>query len=138
MILMEDFESRIETQYKQAETRGTGDPKVRKDDKQWIASLNRAFKNMKNGVEAVRRQYTHFFEPQLNKVFFDKETQVYDVQSYDDHMSDAHELARIIMKYFGKSYLSLANAQAIEGFIDSLQGDDVLETSDYKRYNLRR
>lgn len=138
MLLLEDFEGRVEVEYHRAETRGTGDPKVRKNDKQWISSLKRAYKNMKVGIEGVIRQYTHFFEPQLNKVFFDKETKVYDAQSYDDHMSDSHELARIILKYFDKSYLSLANAQAIELFIESLQGDDILEASDYKRYNLRR
>lgn len=138
MLLLEDFEGRVEVEYQRAETRGTGDPKVRKNDKQWISSLKRAYKNMKVGIEGVIRQYTHFFEPQLNKVFFDKETKVYDAQSYDDHMSDSHELARIILKYFDKSYLSLANAQAIESFIESLQGDDILEASDYKRYNLRR
>ena len=138
MLYLEDFESRVETAYKEADAKGTGDPKVRKNDRQWIGSLKRAFKNMLNGVEGVRRQYTHFFEPQLNKVFFDKETKVYDAQSYDDHMSDAHELARIMMKYFDKSYLSFENAQSIEGYIDSLEGTGVIETSDYKRYNLRR
>lgn len=138
MLLMEDFESRIEGQYKVAETRGTGDPKVRKNDRQWVAMLKRAYKNMIQHIEGLRRQYTHFFEPQLNKVFFDKETRVYDAASYDDHMSDAHELARIIIKYFEKSYLSFDNANAIERFIESLSGIGVMEESDYKRYNLRR
>ena len=74
----------------------------------------------------------------LNKVFFDKESKVYDAQSYDDHMSDANELARVMMKYFDKAYLSFDNADAIEKFIDSLEGVGVMEEADYKRYNLRR
>ena len=138
MLLMEDFEQRVEEQYRTAETRGTGDPRARKNDRQWLATLKVSYKNMLKHIEGLRRQYTHFFEPQLNKVFFDKETKVYDAISYDDHMSDAHELTRIIMKYLDKSYLSFENATAIEGYIDSLSGTGVMEESDYKRYNLRR
>lgn len=138
MLFLEDFESRVEAQYQAAEAKGTGDPRVRKNDRQWIGTLTRAYKNIRKDIESIRRQYTHFFEPQINKVFFDKETNIYDVQSYDDHMSDAHELARIMMKYFDKSYLSFDNANTIEGVIDSLQGTGVMEESDYKRYNLRR
>lgn len=138
MLFMEDFEQRIEAEYKRAEARGTGDPKVRKSDRQWIANLARAYKAIKKDLEGARRQYTHYFEPMLNKVFFDKESKVYDAQSYDDHMSDANELARVMMKYFDKAYLSFDNADAIEKHIDSLEGVGVMEEADYKRYNLRR
>lgn len=138
MLFMEDFEQRIESEYKRAEARGTGDPKVRKSDRQWIANLTRAYKAIKKDLEGARRQYTHFFEPMLNKVFFDKESKVYDAQSYDDHMSDANELARVMMKYFDKAYLSFDNADAIEKYIDSLEGVGVMVDEDYKRYNLRR
>lgn len=138
MLFMEDFEQRIEAEYKRAEARGTGDPKVRKGDRQWIANLTRAYKAIKKDLEGARRQYTHFFEPMLNKVFFDKESKVYDAQSYDDHMSDANELARVMMKYFDKAYLSFDNADAIEKYIDSLEGVGVMVDEDYKRYNLRR
>lgn len=138
MLFMEDFEQRIEAEYKRAEARGTGDPKVRKSDRQWIANLTRAYKAIKKDLEGARRQYTHFFEPMLNKVFFDNESKVYDAQSYDDHMSDANELARVMMKYFDKAYLSFDNADAIEKYIDSLEGVGVMVDEDYKRYNLRR
>ena len=138
MLFMEDFEQRIEAEYKRAEARGTGDPKVRKSDRQWIANLARAYKAIKKDLEGARRQYTHYFEPMLNKVFFDKESKVYDAQSYDDHMSDANELARVMMKYFDKAYLSFDNADAIEKYIDSLDGVGVMVDEDYKRYNLRR
>ena len=138
MLFMEDFEQRIEAEYKRAEARGTGDPKVRKSDRQWIVNLTRAYKAIKKDLEGARRQYTHYFEPMLNKVFFDKESKVYDAQSYDDHMSDANELARVMMKYFDKAYLSFDNADAIEKYIDSLDGVGVMVDEDYKRYNLRR
>ena len=138
MLFLEDFESRVEKEYKRAEMRGTGDPKVRKSDRVWIANLSRAYKAMKKDMEGVRRQYTHFIEPQLNKVFLDKESNTYDVVSYDDHMSDANELARIILKYFDKTYHSLENAKVIEDCIDSVSGSGVMEESDYKRYNFRR
>ena len=138
MLYLEDFEARVEKEYRRAEARGTGDPRVRKNDRAWIALLSRAFKQMKKDSESMRRQYTHFVEPQLNKVFMDKETGVYDVQSYDDHQQDAHELARIMMKYFDKSYLNFENAQSIESHIDSLEGVGVMMEEDYKRYNLKR
>lgn len=138
MLFLEDFESRVEKEYKRAEARGTGDPRVRKNDRAWISTMSRAYKQMKRDAESIRRQYTHFIEPQLNKVFFDKETSTYDAMSYDDHQQDAHELARIMMKYFDKSYLSWENAKEIEDKIDSLPGTGVMEENDYKRYNLRR
>ena len=138
MLFLEDFESRVEKEYKRAEARGTGDPRVRKNDRAWIATMSRAYKQMKKDTESIRRQYTHFIEPQLNKVFFDKETSTYDAMSYDDHQQDAHELARIMMKYFDKSYLSWENANAIENYIDSLSGTGVMESRDYVRYNLKR
>lgn len=138
MLYLEDFEARVEKEYKRAEARGTGDPRVRKNDRAWIAILSRALKQIKKQAEAIRRQYTHFVEPQLNKVFMDKETGTYDVQSYDDHLSDANELARVMMKYFDKSYTSLANAQSIENYIDSMEGAGVMAEDDYKRYNLKR
>ena len=53
-------------------------------------------------------------------------------------MSDANELARVMMKYFDKAYLSFDNADAIEKYIDSLEGVGVMVDEDYKRYNLRR
>ena len=100
--------------------------------------MSRAYKQMKKGCRVIRRQYTHFIEPQLNKVFMDKETSTYDVASYDDHQQDAHELARIMMKYFDKSYMSWDNAMSIEAHIDSLEGCGVMESKDYTRYNLKR
>lgn len=138
MLFLEDLESRVEKEYKRAEMSGTGDSRVQKKDRAWISSLSRAYKAMKKGIEGVRRQYTHFIEPQLNKVFLDKESNVYDVVSYDDHMSDANELARILLKYFDKAYLSFANAESIEKHIDGLVGCGVMDEADYKRYNLRR
>lgn len=138
MLFMEDFESRVEKEYKRAEMRGTGDAKVRKADKAWISTISRSFKAIKKDLESIRRQYTHFFEPLLNKVFLDKETGEYDAQQYDDHQQDAHELARVMMKYFDKSYLSYENADKIESFIDSIEGCGVMEAEDYKRYYLRR
>ena len=138
MLFLEDFESRVEKEYRRAEMRGTGDARVRKNDRARISTMSRAYKQMKRDAESIRRQYTHFIEPQLNKVFFDKATSTYDAMSYDDHQQDAHELARIMMKYFDKSYLSWENANEIEEKIDSLPGTGVMEEADYKRYNLRR
>lgn len=138
MLFMEDFESRLTKEYRRAELKGTGDPKVRKADKAWISTVSRAFKAIKKDLESARRQYTHFFEPLLNKVFMDKETGTYDTQQYDDHQQDAHELARIMMKYFDKSYQSYENADKIESFIDNIEGVGVMEQDDYKRYYLKR
>ena len=138
MIYLEDFESRVEKEYQRAEMRGRGDAKVRKNDRAWISTMTRAIKEMRRNIEGARRQYTHFIEPQLNKVFMDKDTNSYDAQSYDDHMQDANELARIMMKYFDKSYLSFDNANAIEEFIDNMDGTGVMEKEDYKRYYLKR
>ena len=138
MLFLEDFSQRVEKEYKRAEQKGTGDPKVRKNDRDWISRLKLSYKQMNNHLSGIQKQYTHYFEPQLNKVFMDKETKEYDVQSYDDHMSDAYELARLGMIYFEKAYLSKPNADAVFILLDSMKGAGVMEQSDYARYNLNR
>ena len=138
MLFLEDFSQRVEKEYKRAEQKGTGDPKVRKNDRDWISRLKLSYKQINNHLSGIQKQYTHYFEPQLNKVFMDKETKEYDVQSYDDHMSDAYELARLGMIYFEKAYLSKPNADAVFILLDSMKGVGVMEQSDYARYNLNR
>ena len=51
MLYLEDFSSRIETEYKRAEAKGTGDPKVRASDRRWIAEMKRANKAMTKHLE---------------------------------------------------------------------------------------
>lgn len=138
MLFLEDFASRVEKEYQRAEMKGTGDARVRKNDRQWISTLKRAYKNMLQGMEGVRRQYTHFIEPQLNKVFFDKDTKVYNAEQYDDHLSDANELARLSLLYFDKAFQSYDNVEKVFGFLNTLEGGGVMEKEDYKRYELRR
>lgn len=138
MLFLEDFASRVEKEYKRAERKGVGDAKVRKNDRQWIGQLSRAYKNMLNGMEGVRRQYNHYVEPQLNKVFMDKETNTYDAKSYDDHLSDANELARLSLLYFDKAYLNAKNAEDVFALLNSQEGSGVMEDEDFNHYDLRR
>ena len=56
MLFLEDFEARVEKEYKRAEARGTGDPRVRKNARAWIGTMSRAYKQMKKDAEPIRRQ----------------------------------------------------------------------------------
>lgn len=138
MLFLEDFTARMEKEYRRAERNGTGDPRCRKRDREWTSQLSQAIKRMKQGMEVAQKQYTHFVEPQLNKVFMDKETKEYDVISYDDHMSDAYELARLTMMYFDKAFDNKENADGVFQLLESLQGCGVMEEGDFKRYDFRR
>ena len=57
MLFLEDFAQRVEREYKMAEMKGTGDPRVRKADRNWIANLKKANKAMLNNIEGARKQY---------------------------------------------------------------------------------
>jgi hypothetical protein len=138
MLFLEDFANRVETEYKRAEARGTGDPKVRKADRQWIANLKRANKEMSRCIEGARRQYNHYIMPIFNKVFFDKESNKYDVEMYDDHQSDAMELAHLVLRNFDVAYLNKDNADAVIDLMKKMDSCGVMDDRDFNHYNFRR
>lgn len=138
MLFLEDFSSRVEKEYRKAEQKGIGDAKSRRNDREWISKLSRSYKQMHNLIEGARRQYSHFIEPQLNKVFMDKETGTYDAASYDDHMSDAFEIAKLVFMYFDKAYNNAQNAEAVFNLLSTLQGCGVMEEKDFKKYDFKR
>jgi hypothetical protein len=138
LLFLEDFSTRIEKEYKRAEAKRMGDPRCRKNDREWIGKMTRSMKQMNNLIEGVRRQYTHYIEPQLNRVFMDKESGSYDAVSYDDHLSDVYEISKLTLMYFDKAYESKENADAVFNLLESLHGCEVMESADYKRYNFVR
>lgn len=138
MLFLEDFSSRVEKEYKKADMTGGGDARVRKADRNWIMSLKKANKEMTRCIDGARRQYNHFVMPILNKVFFDKERKEYDVEMYDDHQSDAMELAHLVLKYFDVAYLNKSNSDAVIGLMRSMKSCGVMEESDFNHYNFRR
>ena len=138
MLFLEDFANRVETEYKRAEMRGTGNPKVRQNDRNWIGNLKRANKAMSNNIEGARRQYQHFVMPILNKVFYDKDTNKYDVEMFDDYLSDATELAHLVLRYFDVAFMNEANAQKVIGLMKTMDSCGVMEEKDFNHYNFRR
>ena len=76
--------------------------------------------------------------PILNKVFYDKETNQYDVERFDDHQSDATELAHLVLRYFDVAFLNEANAQKVIGLMKTMDSCGVMEEKDFNHYNFRR
>ena len=138
MLFLEDFAQRVEKEYKIAELKGTGDPRVRKADRTWIGNLKKANKAMINNIEGARRQFQHYVMPIYNKVFYDKEVKQYDVEMYDDHQSDCSELAHLILRYFDVAFLNKSNADAVIELMKSMKSCGVMEESDFNHYNFRR
>lgn len=138
MLFLEDFANRVEKEYRIAELKGTADPRIVKADRAWIANLMKANKAMCNNIEGVRKQYQHYVMPIFNKVFFDKEVNKYDVESYDDHQSDCNELAHLVLRYFDVAFLNKSNADAVIELMKSMKSCGVMEDSDFNHYNFRR
>lgn len=138
MLYLEDFSSRIETEYKRAEAKGTGDPKVRASDRRWISEMKRANKAMTKHLEGARKQFQHYVMPTLNKVFYDKETKEYDIQSYDDHQQDSHELAKLMLMYFEVAFNNKKNSDKIFTIMEKMESIGVLEEKDINKYNFNR
>lgn len=138
ILFLEDFNRRVESEYKRAEARGIGDERVRKADRLWIGEYKRASKAMKNHLDGVQKQYNHFIMPLLNKVFYDKEQQKYDCEMYDDHMSDSFELAHMVLRYFDVAFNNTRNAEALLNIMKEMKGSGVLEEKDYQHYNFIR
>ena len=138
MLFLEDFARRVEKEYKVAELKGTGDPRVRKADRSWIGNLKKANKAMINNIDGARKQFQHFVMPIYNKLFYDKETKQYDVKMYDDHLSDCNELAHLVLRYFDVAFLNKSNADAVIELMKSMKSCGVMEESDFNHYNFRR
>lgn len=138
MLFLEDFADRVEKEYKMAEFKGTGDPRVRKADRQWIANLKKANKAMINNIDGARKQYQHYVMPIYNKVFFDRDVRKYDVEMFDDHQSDCCELAHLVLRYFDVAFLNKSNADSIIELMRSMKSCGVMEESDFNHYNFRR
>lgn len=135
-ILMDDFVERVENEYRRAEMRGVGDARVRRADRTWMATTKRAYKAIKAHAEGAGKQYQHYIMPMFNKVF--QENGVYDVEAYDDHLSDVFEMAEVLMRYHNAAFLNLENAQKIMDTIKGMQGCDVFTEDDLKRYQFKR
>ena len=138
MLFLEDFAQRVEKEYKIAELKGTGDPRVRKADRTWIGNLKKANKAMINNIDGARKQFQHYVMPIYNKVFYDKEVKQYDVEMYDDHQSDCTELAHLVLRYFDVAFLNKSNADAVIELMKSMKSCGVMEESDFNHYNFRR
>lgn len=138
MLFLEDFADRVEKEYKMAEFKGTGDPRVRKADRNWIANLKKANKAMINNIDGARKQYQHYVMPIYNKVFFDRDVRKYDVEMFDDHQSDCCELAHLVLRYFDVAFLNKSNADSIIELMRSMKSCGVMEESDFNHYNFRR
>lgn len=135
-ILFEDFVSRVEAEYKRAEMRGLGDPNVRKADRAWMATTKRAFKAIKQHAEGAAKQYQHYIMPLFNKVFNDNGR--YDVEAYDDHLSDVFEMAEVLMRYHNAAFLNLKNAEKVMTLLQEMEGSDVFTEEDLKKYQFKR
>ena len=138
MLFFEDFSGRVEREYKIAEQRGLGDARVRKTDRAWMASLKKGIKAMKAHMDGMQKQYNHFVQPIYDKVFYDKGNGKYDVELYDDHQSDATELAHLVLRYFDVAYLNGGNAQKVIELMRTMDSCGVLEDKDFNHYNFRR
>ena len=138
MLFLEDFAQRVEKEYKIADMKGTGDPRVRKADRTWIGNLKKANKAMINNIDGARKQFQHYVMPIYNKVFYDKEVKQYDVEMYDDHQSDCTELAHLVLRYFDVAFLNKSNADAVIELMKSMKSCGVMEESDFNHYNFRR
>ena len=138
MLFLEDFNRRVEAEYKRAEAKGIGDERVRKADRLWIGNYKKASKAMKNHLDGVQKQYNHFIMPLLNKVFYNKDKQEYDCEMYDDHMSDAFELAQMVLRYFDVAFNNTRNADALLNIMKEMESSGVLEETDYNHYKFIR
>lgn len=138
MLFLEDFNRRVEAEYQRAEAKGIGDGRVRKADRLWIGNYKKASKAMKNHLDGVQKQYNHFIMPLLNKVFYDREAQEYNCEMYDDHMSDAFELAQMVLRYFDVAFNNTRNADALLNIMKEMKSSGVLEETDYNHYKFIR
>ena len=131
--ILEDIESRMQDFHDELKDR-----KTIRNDKEWVSKHDRALKEIKKHIEGIRKQYSCFFQPDLDMIFKDKETGKYDVAAYDQNLCDAHELCRLVMLYWDKGFDNIENAQKIFDFICTLQGEGVFEPRDIEHYRIRK
>ena len=57
---------------------------------------------------------------------------------YDDHQSDAMELAHLVLRYFDVAFLKKENADAVIQLMQTMDSNGVMEEKDFNHYNFRR
>lgn len=129
-IFLEDFESRIESLYKIAESRGTGDANVRKHDREWVRKLKMALKSMSAHISNAQKQYQHYVAPIINKPFYDITKKEFDLSMFDNHLFDANQVARLVLLF---SQLE-SDGDEVFALLDSLKKIEVMEDSDFRHY----
>ena len=132
-IFLEDFESRMESLYKIAEVRGTGDANVRKHDKEWVRKLKMALKSMSTHISNAQKQYQHYVVPIINKPFYDITKKEFDLSMFDGHLFDANQVARLVLLF---SQIE-SDDDEVFALLDRLKKIEVMEDSDYMHYVFR-
>ena len=156
IVYLEDFEARIDAEFKRAVTRleaklkkgeklNEFDEAYLKDKKKehkrvkdYIESTINALKKMDFHLKEARKHFTHYVEPKLNKAFFNEDHTAFNDKDYDNHAQDVFEMCEVNLKYFDATYMNEENGKSVINHIDSLQADRVMSADDYKRYNYRK
>lgn len=138
MVLHEDFSRRLESEYKAAEMRGTGNPRARRDDRNKISELNRAIKKMRKHFDDGNKQFQHYVQPIFNRTFFDLDLKEYDVESYDWHLQDVMELAHLVLRFYDVTAQSDDNAKVVFDLMKSMESRGIFTENDYRHYQLKK
>ena len=156
MVYLEDYEARIEAEYKRAMARI--EAKLKKGErldeydesylrdkkrehkriKDYIESLISALKKMDFHLKEARKHFTHYVEPKLNKAFFNEDHTAFNGEEYDNHGQDVFDMCEVNLSYFDTTYMSDENSTSIKQHINSLPAKRVMSSEDYKRYKFRK
>lgn len=149
-ILLEDFERRTDTMFKNNPFPDSKDVQDHKSDKDWIfkhkyafASINKIYNSMaskfKDGCSKIRATFESTIQKHIVALCTDKQTKDFDEKLYTAIDDNAAEFTRLMMLVMNKvvGVNGNSNLEKIVDFVASLDGVDVFDPEDISRFKIR-
>lgn len=147
-ILLEDFERRSDSMFKNNPFPDKEDVSNHKSDKDWIFTHKYAFSSMKKQYDGMKKKFESIcnkirttFESTIQKhiveMCTEKETNKLDEKKYTAIDINAAEFTRLMMLVMNKTVGNDENFNKIVDFIAQLDGEDVFSPNDISRFKIK-
>lgn len=141
-LFIEDFERRVKAVHNKEKDR-TAKGHLRKD-LDLADQVKKAFKTIYAHLEKIDQQYRFYIQTHLDKVF-KKEGLPYNVEAYDQYLSDSGEFATFLLEMARVAHHNKSNMDKVYQFMHDLKNDNItdkdrafcLEDKDIAHYRLK-
>ena len=134
-LIRVDLLDTLEREYKRLEIKAKTDPETYKKSKKNLARLQKCYASMKVSMQNFESDFRQFVE-YWNAQNFADENGIYSPE-YDNHSYNVGYCTYLFFCMFEKLYKSPENAKLLIDFMNNMEGEDIYNESDLRRYLIR-